>query len=122
MGPPSDVYSLGVVLFEWLAGKRPFEGTSVTNYLFLHAAEPAPPLASVVPDVPDALAVLVDRCLHKQAGARPSALELARGLAEVAEALGAPAAQTLVETVLTDREAAALSTALTAPGHRLAGV
>jgi hypothetical protein len=81
VGPASDVYSFGVVLFEWIAGQRPFDGTSVTNYLFLHTAEPAPPLASIVKAAPPVLCALVDRCLSKVPAARPTATELARELA-----------------------------------------
>ena len=118
VGPPSDVYSFGVVLFEWLAGRRPFDGTSVTSYLFLHTAEPAPALASVAPGTPAALAALVDRCLRKTPDARPTAAELARRLTEIADEAGAPSAPVLVEALLADQDAAALSTALTVPGHR----
>ncbi len=118
VGPPSDVYSFGVVLFEWLAGRRPFEGSSVANYLFLHAAEPPPALASVVPSVPAALAALVDCCLAKEAEARPTALALAAGLAQIADAVDAPPTSRLVDEILTDKDAVELSVTMTAPSQR----
>ena len=120
MGPPSDVYSFGVVLFEWLAGRRPFEGTNVTSYIFMHTTEQAPPLLALAPATPPELAALVERCLEKTPYTRPTAAELGLALAAIADALDAPAAETLVDRILTDGDGA-LSTAPTATGQRQAG-
>ncbi|GMV07877.1 MAG: hypothetical protein AMXMBFR53_41520 [Gemmatimonadota bacterium] len=65
VGPASDLYSLGVVGFHALAGKLPFEGKSVAEVLAKHLTVPAPPLASVAPEVPAHLCAAVDRCLRK---------------------------------------------------------
>jgi len=120
VGPPSDVYSFGVVLFEWLAGRRPFEGTNVTSYIFMHTTEQAPPLLALAPATPPELAALVERCLEKTPYTRPTAAELGLALAAIADALDAPAAETLVDRILTDGDGA-LSTAPTATGQRQAG-
>lgn len=120
VGPPSDVYSFGVVLFEWLAGRRPFEGTNVTSYIFMHTTEQAPPLLALAPATPPALAVLVERCLEKTPYTRPTAAELGLALTAIADALGAPTAETLVDRILTDGDGA-LSTAPTATGQRQVG-
>ncbi|MEO8333513.1 MAG: serine/threonine-protein kinase [bacterium] len=60
----SDLYSLGVVAFETLSGKLPFDGPAPV-VIVAHAIKPAPPLASVAPHVPAALCAVVDRCLRK---------------------------------------------------------
>ncbi len=60
----SDLYSLGVVAFETLSGKLPFDGPAPV-VIVAHATKPAPPLASVAPHVPAALCAVVDRCLRK---------------------------------------------------------
>jgi eukaryotic-like serine/threonine-protein kinase len=58
----SDVYSLGVVLFECLVGRRPFQGDSPVATALAHIREPVPDLPASVP--PD-LAALVKKCLAK---------------------------------------------------------
>lgn len=60
----SDLYSLGVVAFEALAGRLPFDGPAPV-VIVAHATKPAPPLASLAPHVPAALCEVVDRCLRK---------------------------------------------------------
>ena len=66
----SDLYSLGVVAFHALTGQTPFTSGSVHGYLTAHITKPAPPVASVKPDVPAPLAAAVDRLLRKDAAER----------------------------------------------------
>src|SRR5215203_5782160 len=61
----SDLYSLGVVAFFALTGRLPFDSSSAHGYLTAHITRPAPPLGSVRPDIPQALASAVDRLLAK---------------------------------------------------------
>jgi serine/threonine-protein kinase len=61
----SDIYSLGVVGYYVLSGRLPFEGETVAAILAKHITQPAPPVASVAPEVPRHLAHAVDRCLTK---------------------------------------------------------
>lgn len=63
--PRSDIYSLGVVAFYALSGRFPFESPTASAVLVAHVTRQAPPLASIAPTVPSALARLVDRCLMK---------------------------------------------------------
>ncbi|MBI1944567.1 MAG: serine/threonine protein kinase [Deltaproteobacteria bacterium] len=76
--PRSDLYSLGVIWFECLAGRPPFRAPTPTALLMAHAVDPIPPLP---PEVPLPIAGLVQRLLAKSPDDRPdSAEELARVL------------------------------------------
>ncbi|MGE5291088.1 MAG: protein kinase domain-containing protein [Micromonosporaceae bacterium] len=88
--PASDIYSLGVVLYQMLAGTPPFTGSDPVKLVAAHAGDPVPPLP---PDVPDGLAHCCVRALAKDPVRRPpSALAFASMLREP----GNPGYQTLV--------------------------
>ena len=61
----SDLYSLAAVGFFAVSGRAPFEGGRPAEILGRHVAEPAAPLATVVPGVSPVIAGVVDRCLRK---------------------------------------------------------
>src|ERR671938_773886 len=61
----TDVYSLGVVLFELLTGEVPFPGESFVAVAMQHVSEPPPSLLEVRPDVPVCVVRAVDRALEK---------------------------------------------------------
>ncbi|GAA4607716.1 diguanylate cyclase (GGDEF)-like protein [Actinoplanes octamycinicus] len=61
----ADLYALGVVLFECLAGRLPFESADVGELVRLHAAAPPPDVRALRPEVPAGLAAVVSRLLAK---------------------------------------------------------
>ncbi len=68
----TDVYALGVLMFEILSGERPFPRLEAFAMLQCHAEEPPPSIASLVSDLPDEMIQLVDTMLSKEPAARPS--------------------------------------------------
>ena len=80
----SDVYALGVMLFQMLAGQLPFHGPRAGMLARLDR-EP-PPLADLAAGIPAGLAALVLRCMARHPEDRPSASVLASALAAHAEA------------------------------------
>jgi len=66
----ADVYALGVVLFELLTGRVPFDGPSNFEIMKQHVEEPLPPLGGLRPDVPAWLERIVRRCCEKDPKAR----------------------------------------------------
>ena len=76
----SDVYALGVVLYEMLTGTRPFTGRNATEVMAKHISAPIPSVSEREPETPVTLVRLVDRMLAKDPAGRPTAAELVNEL------------------------------------------
>lgn len=76
----SDVYALGVVLYEMLTGTCPFVGRNATEVIAKHISAPIPKVSELAPETPVALVKLVERMLAKDPAGRPTAAELVREL------------------------------------------
>jgi eukaryotic-like serine/threonine-protein kinase len=70
VGPPSDLYSVGVVLYEMLTGRVPFDGDSAVAIAMKHLSEEPVPPSVYAPGTPPALEQVVLRALAKDAGDR----------------------------------------------------
>jgi serine/threonine-protein kinase len=97
----ADIWALGVILYELLTGRVPFQARSVVELCMKVVNEPAPPLADQKPDLPRGFAAIVDRCLAKEPHRRyADVAELAGFLARFA-APGAAGAAERVRRILT---------------------
>lgn len=66
----SDLYALGVLGYEMLAGRAPFQGGSAQELLIQHISEAPVPIKAIVRDAPEGLAAAVMRCLEKDPARR----------------------------------------------------
>jgi len=84
----SDIYALGLVIFEMAAGRRPFEADTVAEILAMQRSTPPPDPATISPAIPGELAAIIVRCLAKDPADRiANAVELEEALRRIADGL-----------------------------------
>ena len=92
VGPPADLYAVGVLAYEMLSGNMPFHGSDVPMAIMLqHLNEPVPPLGTKRPDLDPGVCAWVERMLAKAPGDRPrSAAEACDELDELVMGVAGP--------------------------------
>ena len=87
--PRSDIYALGIVLYEMLTAKHPFPGTSLNVLLDQHLHHPIPSVRDARPEIPPAVDAAIGRATAKDPEARfPEVMELAAAFRAAAEGTG----------------------------------
>jgi len=90
-GAPSDLYALGVIFFEMLTGRLPYDAPDVATFFVRHLKDPPLPIRSIQPNTPESLADLIERLLAKEPNQRPvDAHKVTADLIDVAREIGAP--------------------------------
>ena len=72
----TDVYALGVIAYEMILGRRPFEADNSADVVRMHLGDAPPPPRTLWPEIPSPLDELLLRMLHKTAARRPSPAEV----------------------------------------------
>ncbi|HEY8946270.1 MAG TPA: protein kinase, partial [Polyangiaceae bacterium] len=110
-GPSADLYALGVMLYEMLAGQLPFEANDIASFFVKHLKEQPRPLRALAPKVPERAERLVMELLEKEAKNRPVDAHRVHGdLLEIAKEL-----RLEIPRELTDAEEASRGPAKTLP-------
>ena len=82
--PQSDLYALGVMMFEMLTGSQPYKGTDLVQLIYQHMNAPVPSPREIRLDIPIALDVLVMKLMNKKPEERPaSAFDVELALASL---------------------------------------
>ncbi len=88
VGGSSDLFSLGVTLYQLICGQLPFQGDSMAQLMFKIANEPHPDIRQLHPDTPPCVAQIIDKALAKDPGQRyQTGGELAQALRHCAATL-----------------------------------
>jgi len=97
----SDIYSLGVMVFQMLSGQLPFQGETPAKVMMMHVLQSAPNILDVKPDLPPHCEALVRKAMAKDPADRfATASELAQALDSIARGEPLPSLFSMTETVV----------------------
>jgi serine/threonine protein kinase len=115
-GPAADLYALGVVTYQLMSGRLPYEATSLTELAFKQQNEAPTPLHELVPDVPPALSAAVAVALALEPAQRyASAPEMAEALGDGLRGVFPERAEATAATSLLAREDETAATRMMGP-------
>ena len=93
----SDIYAMGIVLYEMLTGKRPYEATSPATLMYKHLSEPLPDIHTHVVGLPDELNLVLSRATAKDPADRyENILDFARGFRHAIKEVEAPSGTLII--------------------------
>jgi serine/threonine-protein kinase len=102
----TDVYSLGVTLFEMVSGRPPFDAQSAMTLMMMHINDPVPNIKSLNPDVPDALVAVINKALAKDPNDRfQTAAQMAAALRNALSAGSSSPVATMMENATVMKQA-----------------
>jgi hypothetical protein len=109
--PGTDFYSLGVMLFEMLGGRPPFEADSAMTLMMMHMSDPVPDLSKIRADIPPELVAVINKTLAKDSKDR---YQTGQELAEALRNAGSKGAAVPIAATMVDPEIPTANTAAAA--------